>query len=128
LHVRPGVLGVVLGAGALGTLIGVRSALSIAALGGLTGFLSLLPSPLPGFRMLSGNATEPLSVKGRSETSESSELHFARVSFGVRSIIDMAISCTPHAVTPRMQSSQTGIRMMIWPDGYRMTQVRQERA
>jgi len=57
LHVRRGVLGVVLGAGALGTLIGVRPTLWIAALGGPTGFLWLLPSPLPGFRIPSGNAT-----------------------------------------------------------------------
>ncbi|HEY4461623.1 MAG TPA: MFS transporter [Streptosporangiaceae bacterium] len=43
-----------LAGGALGTLIGVRPALWIAAAGGLTGFLWLLPSPVPGFRMPSG--------------------------------------------------------------------------
>ena len=46
LHVRPCLLG-----GTLGTLLGLRPALWIATLGGLTGFLLLLPSPLPGFRM-----------------------------------------------------------------------------
>jgi MFS family permease len=37
--------------GALGTLIGLRPTLWIAAIGGATGFLWLLPSPLPRFRM-----------------------------------------------------------------------------
>jgi len=37
--------------GALGTLIGLRPTLWIAAIGGTTGFLWLLPSPLPRFRM-----------------------------------------------------------------------------
>lgn len=49
-------------AGALGTLIGVRPTLWIATLGGITGFLWLLPSPLPGFRMPPENAAERLSV------------------------------------------------------------------
>jgi MFS family permease len=48
-----------LAGGALGTLIGVRPALWIAAIGALTGFLWLLPSPVPGFRMPSGPAMEP---------------------------------------------------------------------
>jgi len=43
--VRPGVPGIVLGAGGLGTLIGVRPTLWIATLGGITGFLWPLPSP-----------------------------------------------------------------------------------
>jgi MFS family permease len=37
--------------GALGTLLGLRPALWIATIGGAAGFLLLLPSPLPGFRM-----------------------------------------------------------------------------
>jgi MFS family permease len=40
--------------GALGTLIGLRPTLWIATVGGLTGFLWLLPSPLPRFRMPAG--------------------------------------------------------------------------
>jgi predicted MFS family arabinose efflux permease len=37
--------------GALGTLIGLRPTLWIATIGGLAGFVWLLPSPLPRFRM-----------------------------------------------------------------------------
>ena len=40
-----------LAGGALGTLIGLRPTLWIATIGGLAGFLWLLPSPLPRFRM-----------------------------------------------------------------------------
>jgi predicted MFS family arabinose efflux permease len=40
-----------LAGGALGTLIGPRPTLWIAAVGGALGFLLLLPSPLPGFRL-----------------------------------------------------------------------------
>jgi MFS family permease len=40
-----------LAGGALGTLIGLRPTLWIATVGGLAGFLWLLPSPLPRFRM-----------------------------------------------------------------------------
>jgi predicted MFS family arabinose efflux permease len=40
--------------GALGTLIGLRPTLWIATVGGLAGFLWLLPSPLPRFRMPAG--------------------------------------------------------------------------
>jgi MFS family permease len=40
--------------GALGTLIGLRPTLWIATVGGLAGFLWLLPSPLPRFRMPTG--------------------------------------------------------------------------
>jgi MFS family permease/N-acetylglutamate synthase-like GNAT family acetyltransferase len=43
-------LGAVAG-GTLGALIGVRPTLWIAVLGGITGFLWLLPSPVPRFRM-----------------------------------------------------------------------------
>lgn len=43
-------VGALLG-GALGTMIGLRPALWIAASGGVLGFLVLLPSPLPAFRM-----------------------------------------------------------------------------
>ena len=37
--------------GLLGTVVGLRPALWIAALGGIAGFLLLLPSPLPGYRL-----------------------------------------------------------------------------
>jgi predicted exporter len=40
-----------LAGGAEGTLIGLRPTLWIAVVGGVSGFLWLLPSPLPGFRM-----------------------------------------------------------------------------
>ncbi len=40
-----------LAGGLLGTLIGLRPTLWIAAIGGMTGFLALVPSPLPRFRM-----------------------------------------------------------------------------
>ena len=40
--------------GFLGTLIGLRPALWLAAAGGVVGFLLLLPSPIPAFRMPSG--------------------------------------------------------------------------
>ena len=43
-----------LAGGLLGTLIGMRPTLWIAAIGGMTGFLALLPSPLPRFRMPPG--------------------------------------------------------------------------
>ena len=43
-------LGALLG-GLLGTTLGLRSALWLAAAGGVVGALLLLPSPLPGFRM-----------------------------------------------------------------------------
>lgn len=38
-------------AGALGTAIGIRPTLWLAAIGGTTAFLWLLPSPVPRFRM-----------------------------------------------------------------------------
>jgi MFS family permease len=43
-----------LAGGALGTLLGLRPTLWIATVGGLAGFLWLLPSPLPRFRMPAG--------------------------------------------------------------------------
>jgi MFS family permease len=43
-------VGALLG-GALGTLIGLRPALWVAAAGGIVGFLVLLPSPVPAYRM-----------------------------------------------------------------------------
>jgi len=43
-----------LAAGGLATLIGVRPTLWLAAGGATLGFLWLLPSPLPGFRMPAG--------------------------------------------------------------------------
>jgi hypothetical protein len=46
-----------LAGGALGAAIGVRTTLWIAALGGITGALFLLPSPLPRFRMPAGRGT-----------------------------------------------------------------------
>jgi MFS family permease len=50
-------------AGALGTIIGIRPTLWIAAIGGLAGFLWLLPSPLPGFWLPPENTPEAFSVK-----------------------------------------------------------------
>jgi MFS family permease len=49
--IRP--LGAVVG-GALGTSLGLRPTLLIAAAGGTLSFLWLLPSPIPGFRSLGG--------------------------------------------------------------------------
>jgi hypothetical protein len=49
-----------LAGGAVGTLIGVRPALWIAAAGGALGFLFLLPSPVPRFRLTEpGRPTQP---------------------------------------------------------------------
>jgi MFS family permease len=48
-------VGALLG-GVLGTLIGLRPALWVAAAGGILGFLVLLPSPLPAFKMPSGHS------------------------------------------------------------------------
>jgi hypothetical protein len=47
-----------LAGGLLGTLIGLRPTLWIAAIGGMTGIAWLLPSPLPKFRMPSGSGPE----------------------------------------------------------------------
>ena len=49
--------------GLLGTLIGLRAALWIASAGGLIGFMLLLPSPLPAYRMPSSATTEPPTVE-----------------------------------------------------------------
>ena len=51
-------VGALLG-GLLGTLIGLRPALWIASAGGVLGFLALLPSPLPRFRMPSADDEQP---------------------------------------------------------------------
>jgi MFS family permease len=48
--------------GALGELIGQRPTLWIATVGGSLGFLWLLPSPVPGFRMPSSDASSPLAA------------------------------------------------------------------
>jgi MFS family permease len=45
--------------GLLGTLIGVRSTLWIAAAGGVVGFLLLLPSPIPKFTMPKPQQSDP---------------------------------------------------------------------
>jgi len=50
-------VGALLG-GLLGTLIGLRAALWIASAGGVIGFLLLLPSPLPAYRMPSAVSAE----------------------------------------------------------------------
>jgi len=52
-----------LAGGALGTLIGLRPTLWIATVGGLAGFLWLLPSPLPHFRMPPRSAHPPTPGK-----------------------------------------------------------------
>ncbi len=59
-------LGALLG-GVLGTVIGLRPALWLAAGGGVLGFLLLLPSPVPAFRMPS--ATDPAGGPGDGTTS-----------------------------------------------------------
>jgi MFS family permease len=51
-------VGALLG-GLLGTLIGLRPALWIATAGGVLGFLTLIPSPLPAFRMPSADGGQP---------------------------------------------------------------------
>jgi MFS family permease len=51
-------VGALLG-GLLGTLIGLRPALWIASAGGVLGFLTLLPSPLPAFRMPTVDGEQP---------------------------------------------------------------------
>ena len=48
--------------GALGTLIGLRPALWIASAGGVIGFLLLLPSPVPAFRMPADAGGEPATA------------------------------------------------------------------
>ena len=57
-------------AGALGTAIGVRPTLWIAAVGGTTAFLWLLPSPMPRFRMPDGDAAPNVTVKTGASASD----------------------------------------------------------
>jgi MFS family permease len=62
-------VGALLG-GALGSLIGLRPALWIASAGGVIGFLLLLPSPLPAFRMpsaVAGSETETARPAGSTD-------------------------------------------------------------
>ena len=61
--VRP--LGALLG-GFLGTQLGLRPALWIATAGGLIGFLVLLPSPLPAFRMPGDSTPQAADAAGAS--------------------------------------------------------------
>jgi MFS family permease len=56
-------VGALLG-GLLGTVVGLREALWIAAGGGVIGFLLLLPTSLPGFRMPAADAAAPGSTAG----------------------------------------------------------------
>jgi MFS family permease len=51
-------VGALLG-GLLGTMIGLRPALWIASVGGVAGFLLLLPSPIPAFRMPAADGEQP---------------------------------------------------------------------
>jgi MFS family permease len=59
LHIKAGVVGVLIGVaavgallgGLLGSVIGLRPALWVATLGGVAGFALLLPSPLPRYRL-----------------------------------------------------------------------------
>jgi MFS family permease len=57
-------------AGVLGTAIGVRATLWIAAAGGTTAFLWLLPSPIPRFRMPDGDAAPNVTVKTGTSASD----------------------------------------------------------
>lgn len=57
--------------GLIGTAIGLRPALWIAALGGIAGFFLLLPSPLPGYRLPS--ATAVAAVPHQSDHAESAD-------------------------------------------------------
>lgn len=53
-----------LAAGLLGTVIGVRTTLWVAAVGGTTAFLWLLPSAIPGFRMPDGDVRPNVDETG----------------------------------------------------------------
>lgn len=53
-----------LAGGSLGTLLGLRPALWIATVGGTLGFLWLLPSPLPRFRLPASGPAEPAGLAG----------------------------------------------------------------
>ena len=59
-----------LAGGALGTAIGVRPTLWIAALGGTTAFIWLLPSPVPHFRLPDEDAEPNAKVKNGSSMSD----------------------------------------------------------
>ncbi len=59
-----------LAGGALGSLIGLRPTLWIAAIGGMTGVLWLLPSPLPRFRMPAGSADGGQDTQDTQDTQE----------------------------------------------------------
>ena len=59
-----------LAGGALGTAIGVRPTLWIAALGGTTAFIWLLPSPVPHFRLPDEDAKPNAKVKNGSSMSD----------------------------------------------------------
>jgi MFS family permease len=56
--------------GALGTAIGIRPTLWIAAIGGTTAFIWLLPSPLPHFRLPESDAESNVKVKTESSVSD----------------------------------------------------------
>jgi len=60
-------VGALLG-GLLGTLIGLRAGLWIASAGGVLGFLALIPSPLPAFRMPSADGKQPSSAAPQAAT------------------------------------------------------------
>jgi MFS family permease len=60
-------LGAVTG-GFLATAIGMRPTLFVAAIGGMTGFICLLPSPLPGYRI-------PVSPEHERDASVGAEGH-----------------------------------------------------
>jgi MFS family permease len=62
-------VGALLG-GLLGTLIGLRPALWIATAGGVLGFLTLIPSPLPAFRMPAANGGQAPTVAPQSGVPE----------------------------------------------------------
>jgi MFS family permease len=65
-------LGALLG-GLLGTELGLRSALWVATAGGVIGFLVLLPSPLPAFRMPAGEAEQQQMTPLAAGTAEAAE-------------------------------------------------------
>ena len=63
-------VGALLG-GLLGTLIGLRPALWIASAGGVLGFLMLIASPLPAFRMPSANGKQASAAATQSAAAQS---------------------------------------------------------
>jgi MFS family permease len=62
-------VGALLG-GLLGTLIGLRAGLWIASAGGVLGFLALIPSPLPAFRMPSAAGAQSSRAVAQSPAAE----------------------------------------------------------